>query len=64
MKEYLVLLFDDNCDICSSFQTRAMYMDSVRWSNIVFDMISYTKSTIESLLVVCLDDGKYRRYKI
>lgn len=62
MKEYLVLLFDDNGDIASSFQTRAMKMDSLRWSNIVYDMMAYTKSTIESMIVVCLDDGKYRRY--
>lgn len=62
MKEYLVLFFDDNGGICSSFQMMAMKMDSVRWSNIVYDMIAYTKSTIESMLIVCLDDGKYRRY--
>lgn len=64
MKEYLVLFLDDNGEICSSFQMMAMKMDSVRWSNIVYDMIEYTKSTIESMLVVCLDDGNYRRYKI
>lgn len=62
MKEYLVLFFDDNGDICSSFQMMAMKMDSVRWSNIVYDMIAYTKASVESLLIVCLDDGKYRRY--
>lgn len=64
MKEYLVLLFDEFGSICSSFRTRALSMDGVRWSNMLFDMISWTKSTIESMIVVCLDDGNYRRYKI
>lgn len=64
MKEYLVLLLDDNGYICSSFLTRALSVDRVRWSNMTFDMISWTKSTIESLLIVCLDDGSYRRYAI
>lgn len=64
MKEYLVLMFDVNNYLCGSFRTRGMNFNSVRWSSITYDMIGWSKSTIYSLIVVCLDDGNYWRYEI
>jgi len=64
MKEYLVLMFDINNYLCGSFRTRGMNFNGVRWSSLTYDMIAYTQATIGSLIVVCLDDGKYWRYEI
>lgn len=64
MKEYLVLMFDDNNYLCGSFRTKGMNFNSVRWSNLTYDMMGWSQSTIASLIIVCLEDGNYWRCEI
>ncbi len=64
MNEYLVLMLDRANDVCGSWRVTARNADSIRWSNMTYDMISFSKTDIYGLLIINLDKGTYRKLEL